>query len=232
MIARMREQNVPVKLRVDVQTKYYDSDQGNAYNVIAELPGSDPAVRQEIVMIGGHLDSWHTGVGATDNADGATTVIEAMRILKAVGARLRRTIRVALWGGEEQGLLGSKAWVAQHLTGDANAEARAKFDVYYNIDNGTGPIYGWYLQNMESVRGLLNDWLEPMKTFGARRNIIEPVGSTDHLSFIDAGVPGFNPIQDYVNYDVRTHHTNMDTVERVNISDIRQAAADDGVVCL
>ena len=221
MIAHMLEQNIPVKLRVNVQGRYYDADNGNAYNVLAELPGSDPAVRDEVVMIGGHLDSWHTGVGATDNADGATTVMEAMRILKAIGARPRRTIRVALWGGEEQGLLGSRAWVAQHLTG---AE-KEKFDVYFNIDNGTGPIYGWYLQNMEAVKPLFDAWLEPLKKFGAKRNTIEPVGSTDHMSFIDAGVPGFNPIQDYVNYDMRTHHTNMDTVDRVDVKEIRQAAA-------
>ena len=116
-----------------------------------------------------------------------------MRILKAIDARPRRTIRVALWGGEEQGLLGSKAWVAQHLAGDANAAARDKFDVYFNIDNGTGPIYGWYLQNKEEVRPIFDGWLEPLKAIGARRNVIEPVGSTDHLSFIDAGVPGLQP---------------------------------------
>jgi Zn-dependent M28 family amino/carboxypeptidase len=176
-------------------------------------------------MIGGHLDSWHTGVGATDNADGSTTVMEAMRILKAIGAQPRRTIRVALWGGEEQGLLGSRAWVTQHLLGDANAGAREKFDVYFNIDNGTGPIYGWFLQNQEAVRSLFDAWLEPLKNAGARRNVIEPVGATDHLSFIEAGVPGFNPIQNYSNYDIRTHHTNMDTVDRVNVQEIRQAAA-------
>ena len=219
MIAGMIELNVPVKLRVIVQTKYYDSDNGNSYNVLAELPGTD--LRNEIVMIGGHLDSWHTGVGATDNADGATTVMEAMRILKAIGAHPRRTIRVALWSGEEQGLLGSRAWVAQHLVG---AE-KEKFDVYFNIDNGTGPIYGWYLQNMEAIRPLFDAWLEPLKNFGAKRNVIEPVGSTDHISFTDAGVPGFNPIQDYVNYDVRTHHTNEDTVDRLDVNDIKQAAA-------
>jgi carboxypeptidase Q len=224
MIASMLERGIPVKLRVNVQTTYYDADGGNAYNVLAELPGTDPARRDDVVMIGAHLDSWHTGVGATDNADGATTVIEAMRILKAIGARPKRTIRVALWGGEEQGLLGSRAWVAEHLAGDRNAAAREKMDVYFNIDNGTGPIYGWYLQNMESVRTLFDRWLEPFADLKGRRNIIEPVGSTDHLSFIDAGVPGFNPIQDYVNYDVRTHHTNMDTVDRVNADDVRQAA--------
>ncbi|MBI3491226.1 MAG: M20/M25/M40 family metallo-hydrolase [Acidobacteria bacterium] len=225
MIARALErQNVPVKVRVNVQGRFYDADGGNAYNVIAELPGTDPVLKDEVVMIGAHLDSWHTGTGATDNADGSATVVEAMRILKAIGARPRRTIRVALWGGEEQGLLGSKAWVQQHLAGEANAAARAKFDVYFNIDNGTGKIYGWYLQNNEEVRPIFDSWLEPLKSLGAKRNTIEPVGSTDHLSFIDAGVPGFNPVQDYVNYDIRTHHTNMDTADRLDLNDITQAA--------
>jgi carboxypeptidase Q len=224
ILLRYLQQNIPVKLRVNVQSKFYDEDGGNAYNVIAELPGTDPALRDEVVMIGGHLDSWHTGVGATDNADGVTTVMEAMRILKAIGARPRRTIRVALWAGEEQGLLGSKAWVTEHLAGDANKAARDKFDVYFNIDNGTGSIYGWYLQNKEEVRPIFDSWLEPLKAIGARRNVIEPVGSTDHLSFIDTGVPGFNPIQDYGNYDIRTHHTNMDTADRVDLENTKQAA--------
>jgi carboxypeptidase Q len=224
MIARYLARHIPVKLRVNVQTKFYDADAGNAYNVIAELPGTDPLLQDEVVMIGGHLDSWHTGVGATDNADGSATVIEAMRILKAIGARPRRTIRVALWGGEEQGLLGSNAWVTQHLAGPGNAAAREKFDVYYNIDNGTGKIYGWFLQNQEEVRPIFDSWLEPLKSIGARRNVGEPVGSTDHLSFTDAGVPGFNPIQDYGNYDIRTHHTNMDTDDRLDVNDIKQAA--------
>ena len=224
LIVRYLQQNIPVKLRVNVQSKFFDDDNGNAYNVIAELPGSDAALRDEVVMIGGHLDSWHTGVGATDNADGSTTVMEALRILKAIDAKPRRTIRLALWGGEEQGLLGSKAWVTQHLAGDANKAARDKFDVYFNIDNGTGKIYGWFLQNKEEVRPIFDSWLEPLKSIGARRNVGEPVGSTDHLSFIDAGVAGFNPIQDYGNYDIRTHHTNMDTVDRVNVDDIKQAA--------
>jgi carboxypeptidase Q len=224
MIARMIEQRIPVKLRVNVKTTFYDADGGSAYNVIAELPGADPAVKDEVVMIGGHLDSWHTGVGATDNADGATTVTEAMRILKAAGVRPRRTIRVALWGGEEQGLLGSKAWVDAHLAGDANRAAREKFDVYFNIDNGTGPIYGFYLENESAIRPLFDRWLAPLKALGARKNTLEPIGSTDHLSFINAGVPGFNPVQDYVNYDIRTHHTNMDTVERLQEKDIQQAA--------
>jgi acetylornithine deacetylase/succinyl-diaminopimelate desuccinylase-like protein len=224
MILRMLEQHIPVKLRINVQTKFYDDDRSNAYNVLAELAGSDPALRDEVVMIGAHLDSWHTGTGATDNADGATTVMEAMRILKASGLRPRRTIRVALWGGEEQGMLGSRAWVIEHLAGEKNRAVREKMDVYFNIDNGTGPIYGWFAQNDPAAKQIFDAWLEPLKEWGARRNVLEAVGSTDHLSFIAAGVPGFNPIQDYVNYDVRTHHTNMDTAERLNVGDIREAA--------
>ena len=224
LIVQMLEQNVPVKLRINLQSKYSDDDGGKAYNVLAELAGADPAVRDEVVMIGAHLDSWHTGTGATDNADGVTTVMEAMRILKVIAARPRRTIRVALWGGEEQGLVGSRAWVKQHLAGPENAAAREKFDVYLNIDNGTGPIYGWYLENREALLSLFDQWLKPLREFGARRNILEPIGATDHVSFNEAGVPGFNPIQDYTNYDTRTHHTNMDTADRVEIHDIHEAA--------
>ena len=224
LIVQMLEQNVPVKLRINLQSKYFDDDGGKAYNVLAELAGADPAVRDEVVMIGAHLDSWHTGTGATDNADGVTTVMEAMRILKVIAARPRRTIRVALWGGEEQGLVGSRAWVKQHLAGPENAATREKFDVYLNIDNGTGPIYGWYLENREALLSLFDQWLKPLRQFGARRNILEPIGATDHVSFNEVGVPGFNPIQDYTNYDTRTHHTNMDTADRVQIHDIHEAA--------
>jgi Zn-dependent M28 family amino/carboxypeptidase len=137
---------------------------------------------------------------------------------------MKRTVRVALWGGEEQGMLGSAAWVKQHLAGDANREARDKFDVYFNMDNGYGPVYGFYLQNRTDLRPLFDRWLAPLKAIGARRNVDEGVGSTDHLSFIDAGVPGFNPIQDYGNYDIRTHHTNMDTIERLDENDLKQSA--------
>ncbi len=223
MILRLLEHHVPVKLRVNVQAKYYDADE-NAVNVIGEIPGADPALKDQVVMIGAHIDSWHTGVGATDNADGSTTVIEAMRILKAAGARPRRTIRVALWGGEEQGLLGSKAWVAEHLAGDANRAARDAFDVYFNIDNGYGPIYGFYAEHNAGAMALFDQWLAPFKDFGARRNVIDGIGATDHVTFNTAGLPGFNPIQSYANYDIRTHHTNMDTPERLDEKDISQAA--------
>ncbi len=224
MIVRLIEHNVPVKLRVNVQSKFYDDDGGRTYNVLAEIPGADPALRDEVVMIGAHLDCWHTGVGATDNADGVATVMEAMRILKASGAQPRRTIRAALWSGEEQGLLGSKAWVTQNLAGEAHAAERERFDVYFNIDNGTGPIYGWYLENREAARPMFDAWLEPLKKYGARKNTPGPITNTDHVTFNNAGVAGFNPIQDYTNYDVRTHHTNMDTPERLQVNDIRQAA--------
>jgi hypothetical protein len=224
MILRTIARGTPVKLRVNVQGKFYDADNGNAYNVVAELPGTDPVLKDEVVMIGAHVDSWHTGVGATDNADGTTTMMEAMRILKAVGAQPRRTIRIALWGGEEQGLLGSAAWVKQHLAGETNRAAREKFDVYFNIDNGYGPIYGFYLENNPANAPVFDKWIEPLKSIGVRRNTMEGVGSTDHLSFIAAGVPGFNPIQRYEDYDIRTHHSNMDTPERLDVKEIREAA--------
>jgi hypothetical protein len=224
LIARLLQQGVAVKLRINVRSKFHDADGGNAFNVLAELPGSDPVLHDQIVMIGAHLDSHHTGSGATDNADGVASVMEAMRILRATGLRPRRTIRVALWGGEEQGLLGSRAWVRQHLSGPANATARDKFDVYFNIDNGTGPVFGWYLENRAKAQPLFDTWLEPLRPLGARRNVMEATGGTDHVTFVDAGVAAFNPIQDYTNYDTRTHHTNVDTEDRVNSADLRQCA--------
>jgi Zn-dependent M28 family amino/carboxypeptidase len=175
-------------------------------------------------MLGAHIDSWHTGVGATDNADGTATMMEAMRILKVIGAKPRRTIRLALWGGEEQGLLGSKEWVAKHLAGDANKEARDNFSVYINIDNGTGKIYGFGMENNEGAKPLFDSWLAPFKDMGARKNVNTHITSTDHLSFLAVGVPGFNPFQDYDGYDVRTHHTNMDQVDHVNLDDLKQSA--------
>ena len=221
MIARMLELGVKVKLRVNVQTKYHTDDK-NGYNVITDLPGSD--LKDETVMIGAHLDSWHAGTGAADNADGAAVALEAMRILKAIGAKPRRTIRLAIWNGEEEGLLGSQKWVAKYLAGDANKSARDKFDVYFNLDPGTGPIYGWYLENNAAVKPIFDAWLEPFKDLGARKNISQAIGSTDHVSFNRAGVIGFNAVQDYDLYDTRIHHTNMDTYERVSEKDLKQCA--------
>ena len=223
MILRMMEAGIPVKLRINLQSRYLTQDQ-NGYNLLAELPGSDPVLKDEVVMIGAHLDSYHSAPGATDNADGSAVALEAMRILSAIGATPQRTMRLALWGGEEQGLLGSAAYVRQHLAGDENAAARDRFSVYLNIDPGTGPIYGWFLQGQGDVRPMMDAWLAPFTDLGARRNVSQNIGSTDHLSFTRIGLPGFNPVQDYVDYDVRTHHTNVDTFERVRETDLKQAA--------
>jgi carboxypeptidase Q len=223
MIARMLRQNVPVRLRVDLRARFLTTDT-SSYNVLAELPGTDPAARGEVVMLGAHLDSWHTAPGATDNADGAAAALEAMRILKAIDARPRRTIRLALWSGEEQGLLGSRAYAQRYLAGDANRAERDRHVLYLNVDPGSGPIYGWYSENSSSARAVFDRWLEPLRDLGMRRNVAPGIGNTDHLSFRAVGVPGFNPVQDYAGYDVRTHHTNMDTPERVHHDDLRQNA--------
>jgi Zn-dependent M28 family amino/carboxypeptidase len=223
MLMRMAQQGIPVKVRVNVQARFLDRDR-NSYNVLAELPGSDPALRDQVVMLGAHLDSWHTGTGATDNADGVAAAMEAFRILKATGLRPKRTLRLALWGAEEEGLLGSRAWVRDHLSGDERKRDRDNLAVYFNIDPGKGPIYGWYLQDNDAVKPIFDAWMAPFKDLGVLKNVRQGIGSTDHLSFINAGVPGFNPIQDYVGYDVREHHTNADTAERIKEADLRQNA--------
>ena len=222
-IIRLLQNRVPVKVRVNVQGRYLTQDT-LGYNVIAEIPGTDPQLKDEVVMIGAHLDSWHSATGATDNADGSAAVLEAARILKAVGARPRRTIRFALWGGEEQGLFGSRAWVADHLTGDANKANRDKFSMYLNMDPGYGPIYGFYMEGNDPAKAIFDAWMEPFKDLGFRKNIAAGIGNTDHLSFIGQGVPGFNPVQEFKDYDVRIHHTNMDTIERINPNDLKQSA--------
>ena len=224
MVARMVERGIPVKMRVKVTSRYL-TDDTNSYNVLAEIPGSDPAVADEIVLIGAHLDSWHSSPGATDNADGSAAAMEAMRILQTLKLQPRRTIRIGLWGGEEQGLLGARAHVRQHYGGEANAAAREKLTVYLNLDPGMGPIYGWYMENDAAAKALFDRWLDPLKDLGARRNLAVGIGSTDHVAFRQAGIPGFNPVQDYVTYDVRTHHTNVDTYERVREADLKQNAA-------
>lgn len=223
IIARLMAANVPVKLAVDLQTRYFEQDK-NAYNVIAEIKGTDPQVGDEVVLVGAHLDSWHTGTGATDNADGVAVEIEALRILKSLGVKPRRTIRIALWGGEEQGLLGSKEYVKAHLTGDAGKAARDKFSVYFNLDNGTPPITGFYLDGNQEMQPLMEAWLKPVNDLGATISTLGKIGSTDHLSFIAVGLPGFQAVQDYKDYDVRTHHTNMDTAERVSPAALKQAS--------
>lgn len=223
MIVRAVEAGSPVKLRVNIQTRYHSADT-NGYNVLADIPGTDPDIGDQVVLLGAHLDSWHSATGATDNADAVAELMEAMRILKTIGVKPRRTIRAALWGGEEEGLLGSRAYAQAHYAGDANAAARQKFYLYLNNDPGTGPIYGWYSEGNMAAKSLFDVWLMPFSDLGARRNIIEKIGSTDHLAFTALGLPGFNTIQDYDGYDTRMHHTNMDFYERVNTDDLKQAA--------
>jgi carboxypeptidase Q len=223
LIARMLQQKIPVKLAIEIQATFNEDDR-NTQNVIAEIPGTDNAIKDEIVMVGAHLDSWHTATGATDNADGAATVIEAMRILKTLNIRPRRTIRAALWAGEEQGLLGSKAYVEQHLAGDKNKAARDKFSVYFNLDNGYPPISGFYMEGNDPARAIMTEWLKPVSSIGAIMPAPGHIGATDHLSFLDVGVPGFQAVQEYINYDVRTHHTNADFAERIEPNALKQAA--------
>ncbi len=222
MLARMAEQGQTVKVRVHVQARLLDDV--NSYNVVGDIAGSDPALRSDVVMLGAHLDSWHTASGATDNADGVAAAMEALRLLKATGLTLKRTVRLGLWGAEEQGLHGSQAYVRQHLAGDDNAAARDQLAVYFNIDPGKGPIYGWFMENNERARPIFDAWLAPFTDLGARRNVRQGIGNTDHLSFIRAGMPGFNPVQEYAGYDVRDHHTNVDTPERVLEQDVKQNA--------
>ncbi len=220
MLVRMVEAGASPQLRIEVGARFYENDL-NSYNVLAEIPGTDAMLRDEVVLVGAHLDSWHTATGATDNADGATAVMEAMRILTAVHVRPRRTIRVALWGGEEQGLLGARAYVDQHLRDDAS---RRKISVYLNDDPGTGRTYGFYMENNEPAKQIFDAWLAPLRDIGARRNVIEGIGATDHVPFAQAGIPAFTVIKDFRNYDVRTRHTNADLADAVRVEDLRQAA--------
>lgn len=232
-IVRMLEKKVPVKMFADIENKFYDDDL-NSFNIIGEIPGSDKAKADEVVMLGGHFDSWQSGTGATDNGAGSAVMLEAIRILKESGLKMRRTVRIALWTGEEEGLLGSRAYIKQHF-GDPNAEdpathlikvlpEQAKLDAYYNIDNGTGKIRGVYLQGNEMVAPIFSQWMEPFHDLGMTTLTIRNTGGTDHLSFDAVGLPGFQFIQDPLDYETRTHHSNMDTYERIQEPDMKQMA--------
>ncbi|MHB1224378.1 MAG: M20/M25/M40 family metallo-hydrolase [Gemmatimonadaceae bacterium] len=226
-MVRVLEKGVPVKMRLDVRTRFHDEASMNGFNIIAEIPGTDPRLKDEIVLLGAHFDSWHGATGATDNATGSTAMIEALRILKAVGAKPRRTIRVALWGGEEQGLLGSRAYVKTHLA-DPETMQRGpgyeKLSAYFNLDNGTGRIRGIWMQENPALRPIFARWIEPLAPLGV--TILGPrsVGSTDHSAFEAVGVPGFQFIQERLEYNSRTHHSNMDFVDRVQPEDLMQQA--------
>ena len=222
-IARLVEHNIPVKLMFDIKTEFTpDTD---SFNVIAEIPGT--AKPQETVMVGGHFDSWHYGTGATDNAAGSAVAMEVMRILKSLNLKMDRTVRMALWGGEEEGLLGSAAYVKAHFADPAVMKPSAEhdnFSGYFNIDNGTGRIRGIYLQGNEMMRPIFEQWFAALKDLTPGVITIRNTGGTDHQSFDRVGLPGFQFIQDPMDYNTRTHHSNMDVYDRVQPADLEQMA--------
>jgi hypothetical protein len=238
-IYRQVQNNIPVKMSVDIRATYHDEDM-MAHNVIAEIPGTDPKLKDEIVMLGAHLDSWHASKGATDNAAGCGVVMEAIRILTAAGFKPRRTIRAALWSGEEQGLHGSREYVKKHFATLPNPTKEVpkpqlikaadydKLSVYFNLDNGGGRIRGLYLMGNADVKPIFEEWLKPFNEMGAKTLTLVSRGSTDHVSFDRVGLPGFGFIQDPLNYDLafgpRSHHTNLDNYDRIPPDDIKQAA--------
>ena len=223
-IWRTLQKKIPVTLTMDIENKFFDQDL-NAVNILGELPGTDKA--DELVMIGAHFDSWHGGTGATDNAAGSAIMMEAMRILKASGVKLRRTVRIGLWSGEEQGLLGSKEYVKAHFGDPETMQLKpehGKFAGYFNVDNGTGQIRGVYLQGNEAVAPVFQAWMEPFKNLGMNTLTIRNTGGTDHLSYDAVGLPGFQFIQDEIEYDSRTHHSTMDVYERIQAQDLMRNA--------
>ena len=225
-VQRLVEAGQKVEMEADVKTKFYNNDI-KGYNVIAEIPGTDPVLKNEIVMLGGHLDSWQGATGATDNAAGCAVMMEAVRIIKALGLQPKRTIRIALWSGEEQGLLGSRAYVRNHFADPADMVLKPEHgnvSAYYNLDNGTGRIRGIYLQGNAAAGAIFAKWLEPFYELDAKTITINNTGGTDHLAFDGVGIPGFQFIQDEIEYDTRTHHTNMDTYDHLVPEDLKQAA--------
>lgn len=243
-MVRILDKEIPVSLEVDFQAEFTNPD-GFEYNVTGEIPGTDK--KDELVMVGGHFDSWHTGTGATDNAAGSAVALEVMRIIKQSGLKPRRTIRIGLWSGEEEGLLGSRAYVNDTFAsrpapaggpggggggggrgGNApitpHEPAYSKFAGYFNIDNGTGKVRGVYLQGNEEVRPIFEAWLTPFKDMGATTLTIRNTGGTDHLSYDGVGLPGFQFIQDEVEYSSRTHHSNQDVYDRIQRADMVEAS--------
>jgi len=229
-MVRQIEKGNPVKLELTMETEFTPVSHG--FNIIGEIPGTD--LKDEVVMIGAHFDSWHGGTGATDNGSGSAVMMEAMRLLKSIGKNPRRTIRIALWGGEEQGLIGSRSYVKRTF-GERLDKTRpydsimlkpqaAKFSVYLNMDNGTGKYRGVYLQGNEAARPVFRTWLKPFESLGASTLTIEDTGGTDHLSFDAIGLPGFQFIQDPIEYSTRTHHTTMDVFDKAIEGDLENNA--------
>ena len=243
-IYRLLRAHAPVTLEVNIET-ITTGDHEHGFNTVAEIPGNDPKLKNEVVMVGGHLDSWIAGTGATDNGAGSVVAMEAMRILKSIGYKPKRTLRIALWSGEEQGLYGSRGYVKQHFGEFApvpgtNADAAAfgggargplkttkeweTLDAYYNLDNGTGKVRGVYTQENYAIGPIFAQWIAPLKDLGVTTITNRNTGGTDHLSFDAVGLPGFQYIQDDMDYETRTHHSNMDTVEHIHEADLEQAA--------
>jgi carboxypeptidase Q len=240
-IARLLQQKKDVSLELNVINTFYDDDPMQ-YDTIAEIPGTDK--KDEVVMLGAHLDSWHAGTGATDNGAGTIVMMEAVRILKALDIKPRRTIRIGLWSGEEEGLLGSQGYVEHHFgsrppmdepamkgmptllrreAGDVTVKPeQAKISAYFNVDNGTGKIRGIYLQENEAVAPIFEAWMKPFKDLGMTTLTMRNTGGTDHQSFDAVGVPGFQFIQDPIEYESRTHHSNMDVYDRLQPDDLKQ----------
>jgi carboxypeptidase Q len=244
-IVRLLQQKKDVSLELNVANTFYDDDPMQ-YDTIAEIPGTDKDKKDEVVMLGAHLDSWHTGTGATDNGAGTIVTMEAVRILKALDIKPRRTIRIGLWSGEEQGLLGSQSYVEHHFgsrppmddpsmkgmptvnrreAGDVTVKPeQAKVSAYFNIDNGSGKIRGVFLQENEAVAPIFEAWMKPFNDLGMTTLTMRNTGGTDHLSFNSVGIPGFQFIQDPLEYETRTHHSNMDVYDRLQPEDLKQAA--------
>jgi hypothetical protein len=242
-IARLLDQKKDVSVELNVTNSFYDDDPMQ-YDTIAEIPGTDR--KDEVVMLGAHLDSWHAGTGATDNGAGSVVMMEAVRILKVLDVKPRRTIRIGLWSGEEEGLLGSQGYVEQHFGSrppmeDPNMKGmptllrreagpvsvkpdQAKVSAYFNVDNGTGKIRGVYLQENEAVAPIFESWMKPFKDLGMTTLTMRNTGGTDHLSFDAVGIPGFQFIQDPIEYETRTHHSNMDVYDRLQPDDLKQMA--------
>ncbi|HTD95593.1 MAG TPA: M20/M25/M40 family metallo-hydrolase [Edaphobacter sp.] len=243
-LGRLLQNHVPVTLELNIETKF-TGDHEHGFDTVAEIPGNDPKVKDQVVMVGGHLDSWISGTGATDNGAGSVVAMEAVRILKALGLKPKRTIRIALWSGEEQGLYGSQGYVKQHFGTFAEPEHPEpasvpsfmrqrgkltttkeweKLDAYYNVDNGTGKLRGIYTQENWAIAPIFKQWIAPLADLGVTTISYRNTGGTDHLSFDAVGLAGFQYIQDPMDYETRTHHSDMDTVDRLHPLDLEQAA--------
>ncbi len=233
-IVRMLKKGVKVRMELDLAVRFFDDDLMQR-NVIAEIPGTDPQIGDQVVMLGGHFDSWHSGTGATDNGCGSAVMMEAIRLIseliRETGVQPRRTIRIGLWSGEEQGLLGSRAYVSRHFAerqgrGPVTAlkPAHAKLSGYYNLDNGTGKVRGVFLQGNQEIAPIFRAWLGPFQDLGASTLTLSNTGGTDHLAFDGIGLPGFQFIQDPVAYSTQTHHSNMDGWDHAVADDLKQAA--------